>query len=118
MKQKKIQMQKIQMETQSKMQVKQAEIGFEIEKLKNEAALKEQLMLTEIQFQMQIKGREEMAINAREQNREKAKDKRITQQSTQQSQMITQRKNNLPPITFESNEDSLDGFDMAEFDPR
>ena len=113
-----IQMQKIQMETQSKMQVKQAEIGFEIEKLKNEAALKEQLMLTEFQFQMQIKGREEMAINAREQNREKAKDKRITQQSTQQSQMITQRKNNLPPITFESNEDSLDGFDMAEFDPR
>ena len=113
-----IQMQKIQMETQSKMQVKQAEIGFEIEKLKNEAALKEQLMLTEFQFQMQLKGREEQAINNREQNREKAKDKRITQQSTQQSQMITQRKNNLPPITFESNEDSLDGFDMAEFDPR
>jgi len=113
-----IQMQKIQMETQSKMQVKQAEIGFEIEKLKNEAALKEQLMLTEFQFQMQLKGREEQQINNREQNREKAKDKRITQQSTQQSQMITQRKNNLPPITFESNEDSLDGFDMAEFDPR
>ena len=113
-----IQMQKIQMETQSKMQVKQAEIGFEIEKLKNEAALKEQLMLTEFQFQMQLKGREEQAINNREQNREKAKDKRVTQQSTQQSQMITQRKNNLPPITFESNEDSLDGFDMAEFDPR
>ena len=111
-------MQKIQMETQSKMQVKQAEIGFEIEKLKNEAALKEQLMLTEFQFQMQLKGMDEQSINNREQNREQAKDKRITQQSTQQSQMITQRKNNLPPITFESNEDSLDGFDMAEFDPR
>ncbi len=113
-----IAMQKIQMETQSKMQVKQAEVGFEIEKLKNEAALKEQLMLTEFQFQMQLKGNEEQAINRREQNREKAKDKRISQQSTQQSQMITQRKNNLPPITFESNEDSLDGFDLAEFDPR
>ena len=50
--------------------------------------------------------------------REKAKDKRISQQSTQQSQLITQRKNNLPPISFESNEDSLDGFDLAEFDPR
>ncbi len=113
-----IAMQKIQMETQSKMQVKQAEIGFEIEKLKNEAALKEQLMMTEFQFQMQLKGREEQAIDRREQNREQAKDKRISQQSTQQSQMITQRKNNLPPITFESNEDSLDGFDLAEFDPR
>ena len=27
-------------------------------------------------------------------------------------------KNNLPPIDFESNEDSLDGFDLAEFEPR
>ena len=27
-------------------------------------------------------------------------------------------KNNLPPQVFESNEDSLDGFDLAEFSPR
>jgi len=32
--------------------------------------------------------------------------------------VINQRKNDLPPITFESNEDSLDGFDFAEFNPR
>ena len=32
--------------------------------------------------------------------------------------LINQRKNNLPPISFESNEDSLDGFDLAEFEPR
>ena len=54
----------------------------------------------------------------REQNREKAKDDRISQQSSQQSKLIDQRKNNLPPISFESNEDSLDGFDLAQFDPR
>ena len=30
-----------------------------------------------------------------------------------------QRKNNLPLLlSFESNEDSLDGFDLAEFEPR
>ena len=51
-------------------------------------------------------------------SREKAKDKRISQQSTEQSKLIEQRKNNLPPINFESNEDSLDGFDLAEFEPR
>ena len=34
-------MQKIQAETQSAMALKQAEVGFDIEKLKNEAALKE-----------------------------------------------------------------------------
>ena len=32
--------------------------------------------------------------------------------------MIEQRKRNLPSISFESNEDSLDGFDLAEFNPR
>tara|TARA_R100001443_G_scaffold116980_1_gene139354 strand:+ start:31 stop:912 length:882 start_codon:yes stop_codon:yes gene_type:complete len=109
---------KIQAEGQSKMQVKQAEIGFEIEKMKNEAALKEQLMNTEFQFAVQLKGAEEAQINKREQNREQAKNKRISQQSSEQSRLIDQRKNNLPPINFESNEDSLDGFDMAEFNPR
>ena len=34
------------------------------------------------------------------------------------SELINQRKNNLPPKNFESNEDSLDGFDLAEFEPR
>ena len=38
--------------------------------------------------------------------------------NSQQSQMIEQRKRNLPAINFESNEDSLDGFDLAEFNPR
>jgi hypothetical protein len=32
--------------------------------------------------------------------------------------MIEQRKRNLPAQNFESNEDSLDGFDLAEFSPR
>ena len=110
--------QKIQMETQSKMQVKQAEISFEIEKLKNEAALKEQLMNTEFQFQMQLKGLEQSGLQKRENEREKAKDNRISQQSTQTSKMIEQKQRDLPAIDFESNEDSLDGFDLAEFEPR
>ena len=50
--------------------------------------------------------------------KEDAKSKRISQQSTQQSKLIEQRKNNLPHVNFESNEDSLDGFDFAEFNPR
>ena len=100
------------------MQVKQAEISFEIEKLKNEAALKEQLMNTEFQFQMQLKGMEQAGLQKRENEREKAKDARISQQSTQTSKMIEQKKRDLPAINFESNEDSLDGFDLAEFEPR
>jgi hypothetical protein len=60
----------------------------------------------------------ENALQMRETERETAKGKRISQQNTEQSQLINQRKNNLPPKNFESNEDSLDGFDLAEFDPR
>jgi hypothetical protein len=32
--------------------------------------------------------------------------------------MIEQRKKDLPAMTFESNEDSLDGFSLSEFEPR
>ena len=111
-------MQKTQLELQGKMQLKQAEIAFEIEKMKNEAQLKSQLMAQEFQYQMQLSGIEGENIKSREQMKEDAKAKRISQQSTEQSKLINQRKNNLPPINFESNEDSLDGFDLAEFEPR
>ena len=110
--------QKIQLEGEMKMREKQAAVAFEIEKLKNEAALKQQLMTYEFQLNMQLKGVEESQINKREESREKAKSDRISQQNTEQSQLINQRKKDLPPINFESKEDSLDGFDLAEFEPR
>jgi hypothetical protein len=111
-------MAKIQAESQAKMQIKQAEVAFEIEKMKNEAVLKQQLMQTEFDMQMQLRGMETQSLKQREDEKEKAKDKRISIQNTQQSKLIEQRKNNLPPVDFESNEDSLDGFDLAEFEPR
>jgi hypothetical protein len=111
-------LQKIQMETQQAMQVKQAEIAFEIEKMKNEAILKKDLMAEEFKYTMQIAEMNANNLSQREKERELAKGKRISQQNTQQSNLINQRKLNLPPLNFESNEDSLDGFDMAEFSPR
>ena len=75
-------------------------------------------MQVEFQMQMSLKGVEQSAINQREDKREDAKAKRISQANTEQSKLIQQRKNNLPPVSFESNEDSLDGFDLAEFEPR
>ena len=111
-------MQKIEAETQSKIRYRQADIAFEIEKQKQEAALKSQLMDQEFQYNMQVKGLDAAALAEREQSREKAKSDRISQQNTEQSKLITQRKNNLPPQNFESNEDTLDGFDLAEFEPR
>jgi hypothetical protein len=111
-------MQKIQLESQSKMQLKQAEVAFDIEKLKAEADMKRMLMAEEFQYQMQIAGIKESSLMSREDMKEMSKDKRVSMQNTQQSKLINQRKNNLPPMNFESNEDTLDGFDLAEFEPR
>ena len=110
--------QKTQLEGEMKMREEQAKIAFEIEKLKNEAALKQELMTYEFQLNMRLKGMEQFQLNDREEKREEAKSKRISQQNTEQSQLINQRKKDLPPINFESKEDSLDGFDLAEFEPR
>jgi hypothetical protein len=111
-------MQQIQLETQAKMQMKQAEVAFEIEKLREEANLKRMLMGEEFRYQMQLGGIKESALASRDMMKEKEKAKRISQQNTEQSKLINQRKNNLPPLNFESNEDTLDGFDLAEFEPR
>ena len=111
-------MQKIQAETQAKMQIKQAEVAFDIQKMNNEAQLKATLMDKEFDFNMRLRDISENALQSRETQREDAKSARISQQNTEQSKLITQRKNNLPPQTFESNEDSLDGFDLSEFSPR
>jgi hypothetical protein len=111
-------MQKIQLEAQAKMQIKQAEVAFDIERLKAEADMKRMLMNEEFQYQMQLGGLKESALMSREDMKEKEKARRISQQNSEQSKLINQRKNNLPPMDFESNEDSLDGFDLAEFEPR
>lgn len=111
-------MQGIQAETQSKIAIKQAEVAFDIQKMEKEAEYKKMLMAEEFNYTMQVQGMTQGQLDKREKEKEDAKAKRISQQSTEQSKLIHQRKNNLPPQDFESNEDSLDGFDMAEFEPR
>lgn len=111
-------MQQIQAETQSKLQVKQAESAFDIQKMQSEADLKMKLMEAEFNYQMQLKGIEVNTLTEKEKMKEEAKDKRISLQNTQQSKLIDQRKNNLPPVDFESTNDSLDSFDFSQFGPR
>jgi len=110
--------QKLQMETQSEMQIAQAKAGFDIERMRGEAQIKSELMKLEFDLNMQLKGVEVRALKDREDLKEKSKDNRISKQNTQQSKLIEQRQKDLPPVNFESNEDTLDGFDLAEFEPR
>ena len=113
-----IAMQKQKMETEGKIAVEQAKIQYEIQKLTAEKELKLALMAEEFSYNMQLKGLEQQAIDTREEAKEQGKSERISQQSTETSKMIEQKKRDLPSINFESNEDSLDGFDFSEFNPR
>jgi len=110
--------QKIQLEAQSKTMVIQAEIEGMMKKMEFEAGIKSKLMAEEFQYNMKMHEMQSNLLTSRENKREEEKNKRIGIQNTQQSKLINQRKNNLPPLDFESNEDSLDGFDLAEFNPR
>jgi hypothetical protein len=111
-------MQQIQAETQAKLQVKQAESAFDIQKMQSEVQAKLQLMEVEFNYNMQLKGIEVQNTKSKEQMKEEAKDKRVSLQNTQQSKLIDQRKNNLPPVDFESTNDNLDSFDLSQFGPR
>ena len=110
--------QKTQMETQSAMQIAQAKAGFDIERMRGEAEIKSGLMRLEFDLNMQLREIDTQAIEGKEDKKEKGKADRISQQNTQQSKLIEQRKKDLTPINFESNEDTLDGFDLSEFEPR
>ena len=111
-------MQKSQSEFEMKMKLKEVETQYNIKTLQVEAELKSHLMAEEFGYTQQMNGMQTELLSKREKEREISKDKRISLQNSQQSKLINQRKNNLPPLNFESNEDSLDGFDMAEFEPR
>jgi hypothetical protein len=50
---------------------------------------------------------------------EDKKDQREKLRGTIQSELTNQRQNNLPPKDFESaGFDNLDGFDLAQFEPK
>jgi hypothetical protein len=108
----------IQLEGQSKAMVEQARVSAEIEKMKVEVDMKLMLMQKEFEYQMQLKGIEVDGMKTKEEMKEDRKDERTKLQATQQSKMIEQRKKDLPAMSFESNEDSLDGFSLSEFEPR
>jgi hypothetical protein len=111
-------LQKVQAEAQAKTQLAQAQMQFDIQRMQAEAQIKEQLMSVEFNYNMQLKGMEIEKIKSLEMDKEKAKDDRTKLQASQQSQLIQQRQKDLPAMNFESDEDSLDGFSLEEFNPR
>ena len=90
------------------------ELNDEVEMMKKE------LMELEFQMNMRLKGIEVQGRKNELKEKEDRKDQRTELQATQQSELINQRKNNLPPKNFESaGNDILSGdFDLGSFEPR
>jgi hypothetical protein len=105
---------------QSKVQLEQAKGQIEMQKLQAEAVLKKELMTLEFQMNMQLHGAKNNVEKDKVKEKEDRKDERTKIQASQQSELINQRKNNLPPKSFESSgNDILSGdFDLGAFDPK
>ena len=108
-----VEMQKTQALTQSKAELSQLEAQLDFQKIQQEAQIKKELMQLEFQMNMQLKGLETQQLANREKTKEDRKDERTKIQATQQSELIDQRKTSKPPKNFESaSNDILSGLNL------
>jgi hypothetical protein len=76
-------------------------------------------MEQEFNYNMQLAKEQSRVISEKEKLIEDRKDKRVKIQGTQQSEMISQRKEDGLPINFESKgNDNLGGIGLEQFVPR
>ncbi len=112
-------MQKQQALAETTIQIEQAKIQFEINKMLQEAKVKKELMAEEFSYNMKLAQIKAQAETQKEKEIEDRKDNRIEKQGTQESELINQRQNNTLPQSFESaGFDGLGGFGLEQFDPR
>ena len=117
-----MEIQKQQALTQSEAQIEQLKAQLEAQKLQYEMQAKQQLMSLEFEFNMRLKNMEVQSTRQKEKEKEDRKDERTRIQASQQSQLIEQRKNDLPAKRFESSGNDILGGenvgDMSMFGPR
>jgi len=100
---------------QTQLQIEQGKSQFEIQKLEKEAQIKKELMQMKYQFDIKLAEMDMLARQEKEKEIEDRKDQRTKIQATQQSEMISQRKNDSQPIDFETNEQLPGGYDLDQF---
>jgi hypothetical protein len=100
---------------QTQLQIEQGKSNFEIQKLEKEAQIKKELMEQEFQYQLRLAEMQAAVKREKEKEIEDRKDQRTRIQATQQSEMISQRKNDSLPVDFESQNDTLGGFELEQF---
>ena len=85
----------------SKVQFEQAKSQMELQRMQAAAQLEQQKMQMQFQFDMQLKQMDVQSTTQKEGEIENRKDKRSKMEATQQSQLISQRQNDLLPKNFE-----------------
>ncbi len=103
-----------------KAELMQMQAQVDAQKMMQEVQMKKELMALEFQYNMQLKGMETQSLQQREKEKEDRKDERTKIQATQQSEMIEQRNSGKPPKNFESAGNDIlgGGFDLGVFDPK
>ena len=92
--------------TSTKVQFEQSKNQMEIERMQIQNELEMQKMQRRFEFDLQLKQLDMQAVGSKEQMIEDRKDRRIKMEGTQQSEMISQRKNDGLPIDFENQPDA------------
>jgi hypothetical protein len=102
-----------------KAEIEQLKAQIDSQKMQQEVEMKKELMALEFQYNMQLRGVEVDSKKAGEKEKEDRKDERTKIQATQQSEMIEQRNGGKPPKNFESAGNDIlgGGFDLGSFDP-
>lgn len=98
-------MQESQMKLQGESQLEQLKSQLDLQKIKQEAEIQKQMLQLKYQFEFQLKQMDSENFQNKESFKEDRKDQRTEKQATQQSKMIAQRKENLPPTNFEEQEE-------------
>ena len=86
----------------SNVQYEQAKSQFEMQRMQAAAQIKQQEMQIQHQYNMELKQMDVQQMQQKEDKIENRKDQRTKIQATQQSEMISQRKNETAPIDFEN----------------
>ncbi len=115
-----VEVQKEQALVQGKMQLETHKAQLEAQKMQQEIEAKKQLMEVEFSYNMQLRKADSDNLSQKEKTKEDRKDERTKIQASQQSELIDQRNKGKSPKNFESaGNDSIEsGFNLEGFTPR
>ena len=107
-------MQKQQALAETQVQIEQAKSQFNINKIERESQMRKEEMELKFRYDMQLAQLDVSFKREKEKMIEDRKDQRTRISGTQQSEMISQRKNDTPPTNFTETENP-DGLNLSAF---